>query len=91
MTDVIDDAEIDTSTGIDIHQWLRGVCITKYQLFLVDQESLFRLMKFVRHKPKASVVSCIQQNFNAIILAQKNRGRHTHQEIWVLRLVYLCS
>ena len=29
VTDVIDDAEIDTRTGVDIYQWLREVYSTK--------------------------------------------------------------
>ena len=56
VTDVIDDAEIDTRTGVDIYQWLREVCTTKLlqapiilggpgTIVQVD-ESLFR------HKPK---------------------------------------
>ena len=29
VTDVIDDVEIDTHTGVDIYQWLRELCSTK--------------------------------------------------------------
>ena len=29
VMDVIDDAEIDTRTGVDVYQWLREVCTTK--------------------------------------------------------------
>jgi len=29
VTDAIDDAEIDTCTGVDIYQWLQEVCTTK--------------------------------------------------------------
>ena len=50
--DAIDDAEIDTCTGVDLHQWLREVCSTKLLLFLDDQELLFRWTKVLfRHKP----------------------------------------
>ena len=58
VTDVIDDAEIDTRTGVDIYQWLREVCSTKLLqspiilgvpgIVVQIDESLFR------HKPKAS-------------------------------------
>ena len=59
VTDVIDDAEIDKRTGIDIYQWLREVCTTKLMqspiilggpgIIVQVDESLFR------HKPKASL------------------------------------
>ena len=62
VTDVIDDAEIDTRTGIDIYQWLREVCTTKLlqapiilrgpgTIVQVD-ESLFRHKPKVRHVNK---------------------------------------
>jgi len=89
VTDAIDDAEIDTRTGVDIY---REVCTTKllqtpiilggsWIIVQVD-ESLFR------HKPK---VSYHGQNHKIHVQTQNNRGRHTQQEIWVLGMVDSCS
>ena len=62
VTDVTDDAEIDTRTGVDIYQWPREVCTTKLlrapiilrgpgTIVQVD-ESLFRHKPKVRHVNK---------------------------------------
>ena len=93
VTDVIDDAEIDSRTGVDMYQWLREVCSTKLLqspiilggpgVIVQVDESLFR------HKPKASeyLASCIEQKLENCVHLQNNRGRRPHDPIWVFRLV----
>jgi len=58
ITDVIDDAEIDNCTGIDIYQWLREVCSTKLlqsPIILGGPETIVQVDESLfRHKPKAS-------------------------------------
>ena len=71
VTDVIDDAEIDTRTGVDIYQWLREVCSTKLLqspiilggpgIVVQIDESLFC------HKPKASLTYTPSQSFVLIV------------------------
>ena len=57
VTDVIDDAEIDTRTGVDIYQWLRDVCSTKLlqsPIILGGPGIVVQIDGLFRHKPKAS-------------------------------------
>jgi len=87
VTGVIDDAEIDTHTGVDTYQWLREVCTTKLlqtPIVLVPQTIVKVDETLFRHKPK---VSYHGKTHEIHVQTQNNIGRCTQQEIWVLGMV----
>ena len=99
VTDVIDDAEIDTRTGVDVYQWLREVYTTKLLqtpiilggpgIIVQVDESLFR------YKPKKSVSFNVHSNTSMLLYLHRTTEEGNpsgNLGLWIGRyLTYSCS